>query len=324
MMIPVTEASQVAAARRLAVRIAGRAGLGEVESGQLAIIATEAASNLVKHARKGQILVQTLEERGFRGVEILAWDSGPGVANLAACLEDGYSTRGTPGTGLGAIRRLSTEFDFHTLPGKGSVLMSRKWPREWHSSNWRSGGLEVPCPGETVCGDAWCRAEEPERLTVLITDGLGHGLPAAEASREAVRLFRENSGHTPAELVAILDAGLRKTRGAVVAVAEIDRTNGKVRFCGLGNISASIWWPAGRRHLLSYNGIAGQAAAKIREFHHEWPEGALLILASDGIATRWHLDDYPGLAMSAPSLIAATLYRDFSRVRDDATVVVVK
>jgi len=117
---------------------------------------------------------------------------------------------------------------------------------------------------------------------------------------------------------------LRSTRGAALAVTEVDVETGVVRFAGVGNIAGSIWNGTQSHHTVSHNGTAGHGTVRIREFSYPWPKGALLVLASDGLATRWTLEPYPGLTVRHPSLLAAILYRDHSRQRDDVTVVVAR
>ncbi|HEX6078241.1 MAG TPA: serine/threonine protein kinase, partial [Methylomirabilota bacterium] len=75
------------------------------------------------------------------------------------------------------------------------------------------------------------------------------------------------------------------------------------------------------RHLVSSNGTAGHAAQRIKEFSYPWPAGALLIMHSDGLGSRWRLDRYPGLRERHPALVTGVLYRDWSRSGDDVTVV---
>jgi hypothetical protein len=77
-------------------------------------------------------------------------------------------------------------------------------------------------------------------------------------------------------------------------------------------------------HLISFNGIVGHHMRRIQAFTYPWSAGALLILASDGLLTRWNLDAYPGLKAHYPSLIAGLLVGDFARGRDDVTVTVAK
>ena len=113
-------------------------------------------------------------------------------------------------------------------------------------------------------------------------------------------------------------------QGAALAIAELESTGASVRYAGLGNISASLVSPRASKSLVSYNGIAGHEARKIQEFAYDWPADALLVMHSDGLSGRWNLERYPGLAFRDPSVVAGVLYRDFSRGRDDALVVVVR
>jgi hypothetical protein len=121
-----------------------------------------------------------------------------------------------------------------------------------------------------------------------------------------------------------MHAGLRPTRGAAVAVAELVPSERAVRFAGLGNISGAIAGPTDAHSFVSHNGIAGHEMRKIQEFTYQWPVGSLLVMHSDGVSARWDLGRYPGLASRHPSVVAGVLYRDYSRGRDDALVVVVR
>src|SRR5436309_3144918 len=83
-----------------ATELAGRLGFSRTGAGNVAVVVTEAATNLVKHATAGEILLYALQCGQIGGIEALALDRGPGIANVAKCLRDGYSTTGSPGTGL--------------------------------------------------------------------------------------------------------------------------------------------------------------------------------------------------------------------------------
>jgi hypothetical protein len=122
----------------------------------------------------------------------------------------------------------------------------------------------------------------------------------------------------------VAHVALRQTRGAAVAICQVNEERGELRFAGVGNIAMSVFTLGERRHLLSHNGIVGSNLRKVQEFVHPWEQGSMLIGHSDGVATRWDLNAYPGLENSHPSLIAAVLYRDFARGRDDVVVVVIK
>ena len=325
--ISIDDPSKVGEARRSANAIAAAIGLSETDAGKFAILASEAATNIAKHAGHGDIVLRSLG--GARlGAEVVAIDAGPGIADLQRALSDGYSTAGSSGTGLGAMSRLATAFDIYTAAGCGTVLVARLHRAGAAASNdgrpLDVGVVRVPKRGEYACGDDWGIAFAGGRAILAVADGLGHGPSAADASRRAVDVAVERSADQPAMIVAQVHSALRSTRGAALAIAELDSRTPSVRYAGLGNIAASIVSPRESKNLLSYNGIAGHEARKIQEFAYDWPADALLVVHSDGLSARWDLGRYPGLALRDPSVVAGVLYRDFSRGRDDAVVIVVR
>lgn len=319
----VAEQADVAVARRLAASRARELGFPELREHQVELVVTEMATNLVKYASDGRLLVSAGRCDGTSCIDLLSLDTGPGMGDAAGHLADGSSTGTSLGVGLGAISRLSDVFDIYSEGSGGTAVMARvargTGPRSGGST---VGALSRPPASETVCGDAWAVQERDGRLTVMVADGLGHGSGAAAASTQAVEVFRRQSHLPVEELVASIHAELRATRGAAVAVAEVC-PDASVRFCGVGNISGMMATAAGRREMVTHHGTAGHQATKIRSFDYALEPGALVILHSDGLSSRWDLSDHPQLAARHPLLVAGVLYRHHGRKRDDATVVVV-
>lgn len=327
--MPIADANQISEARRLAVGVARGLEFGEDALGKVALVATEMATNLVRHAhRGGELLVREIGCGGIGGIELLALDKGPGIGDVGKALRDGYSTSGSPGTGLGAISRLSALFDIHSTPGVGTAVMARLWtgarPKTLVPRELEIGAVSVPKPGEKVCGDSWAADEYAGRGTILLADGLGHGADAAHAAGAAVRTFRNRPRLAPGEMIEAIHGALLGTRGAAVFVAEIDTVRQVVRSAGVGNIAAAVLSPQSGRHLVSHSGTVGLEVRRVQEFSCSWHTQALLALHSDGLMSRWNLDAYPGLAQRHPCLIASVLYRDFTRRSDDVTVLVTK
>jgi anti-sigma regulatory factor (Ser/Thr protein kinase) len=325
----VEDLSAVAEARREALVLAHGLELDETESGRLALLVTEAATNLLKHAGGGELLMGVLGEERSQGVEVLALDRGAGMPDVEKCSRDGFSTSGSPGNGLGAMARLSSLFDIYSLPSLGTAVLLRLLRRKQAPLSRPEAGLELgivslPKPGEEVCGDA-CAVEERQGSTyILMADGLGHGPDAARAAQEAVKVFRQRDRLEPADLLAEIHLALQHTRGAAAAVARVDTRRGMVTFAGLGNIGGVIIGPGASRSMVSQNGTLGHQARRIQEFSYAWPDEGLLILHSDGLGSRFSVDRYPGLIMRHPGLTAGVLYRDFSRRTDDVTVLVAR
>jgi anti-sigma regulatory factor (Ser/Thr protein kinase) len=326
-VVGVTDPSAAAEVRRRATALAATLGFDEADVGRVAIVVTEVATNLIKHAGGGEILGRAFGTGARVALEILALDRGPGIGSVEAALRDGYSSAGSAGTGLGAIRRASSEFDIYSTRAGGTailaVLQAHSNRDSAEASALRVAGLSVPKPGEDMCGDTWTCRLTREGVAILVVDGLGHGPSAAEAALEARRLFQEGPGDASlAQMLDRLHRGLRSTRGAAAAIAHVEPRRELVTYAGVGNIAGFILGGARPRAMVSHNGILGHEVRRIQEFTYPWPPGSTLVLHSDGLTSQWSLDGYPGVIRCHPGLIAGLLYRDFRRPHDDVTVVV--
>jgi anti-sigma regulatory factor (Ser/Thr protein kinase) len=330
-LVTVHDTSGVAEARRGAQQCAEKLRMSATAVGKAGLAATELATNLAKHARGGTI-VFAMDDEQPHALSILSMDKGPGIANVANAIRDGFSTAGSPGTGLGAIERAAAAFDIWSLEGKGTVVLCRieddalrprLSPTE-RAPRIAVAGICVAMAGEDESGDAWTAMHGGgDETTIVIADGLGHGSSAATAAREAIRSVRERPGREIAEMMAGAHAALRPTRGAAMAAARIHPSRGVVEFVGVGNIVGVVAAEVTRR-TVSHGGIVGHEMRKAQTFNYPWSPASILIMHSDGIGTSWNLDSYPGLTQHPPEVIAAVLFRDFCRGTDDATVVVAK
>ena len=325
--VPLSDFSSTAEARRAGARMAASLGLNETKSGEMAIVITEAARNAVVYGGGGQLLLSGIKSKNETRMEIVALDRGPGIADLSLALQDGYSTGGTPGTGLGAIQRTAEVFDVFSN-AKGTAIFARIEQTENGAHSRKSSvelaGLVSPIAGETASGDTVAWEINGDRCMVMMADGLGHGVQAAEAADEAARVFRAHSSESPANLIARFHDALKKTRGAAAAIAEVRTLAGTLTYAGVGNISGNILSHTLSRSLVSHNGTLGHVMARVQEFKVEWPKDGVLVMHSDGLQSRWDVSRYPGLLARQPALIAGVLLRDFRRERDDASVLVLK
>jgi anti-sigma regulatory factor (Ser/Thr protein kinase) len=321
----VRDASEVGEARRAAVGLAHRKGFSLDIEARIALVATELATNLLKHAGEGLVAINEFADAYGSGVELLALDKGPGMADVARCLVDGFSTAGSPGTGLGAVTRVSDSFAIYSRPGVGTVVMARFLAPNADPPGALEIGVVIDAyPGESVCGDGWVTMNSRGGDTLLLVDGSGHGPHAAYAAETAAQAFADNIAKDCVPLVEAIHRALAPTRGAALAVARIDREARVVRFVGVGNIGAVLANGGEARRMASYNGTAGHVAPRIREFTYPFTGRPLVILHSDGLSARWEIAAYPGLAVGHPSLVAGLLFRHHRRDRDDATVVALR
>jgi anti-sigma regulatory factor (Ser/Thr protein kinase) len=326
--IAIADRSSIGEARRISSQMAERTRMSTVEGDRVPLVVTELATNLLLHAKGGEILIRMLPAELGPGLEIIALDRGPGIADVRHCMADGNSNGGTRGCGLGAIRRLSTQFDIYSIERVGTVVISRV--RSGKAKLRRTQPLFsticIPVAGEVECGDAWDLRQVDNKIVAIVADGLGHGPLAAVAAAEALTVFDGTRFDSPIEYFEAAQAPMSTTRGAAIAVAQVDLQRHTLQYSGVGNIAGTIFsvGSSKARSLLSHNGIVGSGAPKLQQFDYPWDDGDLLIMHSDGLSTRWRLTDYPGLAQADAAVIAAVLYRDARRDRDDATVLVAR
>ncbi len=324
--ITVNEETQIAAARRAAADMCRRLNLSDDSIARAELIAVELAGNMLHHAGSGDLYVGPAALGD--GVQMIAADKGPGLGDVARAMQDGFSTRSTPGLGLGSVKRQATLMDAYSHRGEGTVvsilIRDTSSPQPFEVSV-----LSVPIEGETANGDCWAIYCPPGRVVYLMADGLGHGSAASLASSAALhvaaRAFASDPHISLASVLQRMHLPLQATRGAAVLLVSVTPTasGSKLLCCGIGNISGVIVAPdSATRAMVSHNGTVGHRMARVQEFEYLAAPGSLLILHSDGISTRWKFSQYPGLIDHAPATIGAMLYRDGVRQRDDASILV--
>ncbi|GAA2513119.1 ATP-binding protein [Streptomyces gobitricini] len=317
--IRVDHYSAVQLAATAARRTALDQGLTGALPDQAAVLASELAGNVAKHAQSGSLYVQPLPLR--TGVEILAVDRGPGMADLEQCLTDGYTTSSTLGSGLGAVRRIADEFTVRTREGVGTVVSARLGepggtPAEGTPG---VGAVRVPADGESLCGDSWSLAVAGDVRTALVVDGLGHGKPAAEAADLAVRTFHRDPGLPLPRLLHAMNRALRRSRGAAVGLLRLSPQG--VDQCSVGNVRTLLLGHDGvRRRFGGQPGVVGWNMPEPRVQRVPVEPDAIALLHSDGIDARWTHTLTPFVSGLPAPLLAGSLVHEHRRSRDDATV----
>jgi len=324
---PVNESSHVGQVRREIQGLASRMCASEDVRARAALVATELSTNLLKHsASGGQILFRALtEEVGtFTSIEILSIDKGRGIPNISKAFSDGFSTAGSPGNGLGAIQRMSDSIEIFSADKHGTVISTQIRPRSSSKklAPPRVRSICVPLEGYEISGDYVVVVTKGSNVHIMVADGLGHGPEAAEASQRAATVFRKNVTCALPEMMRQIHDALKLTRGAAVALANFDAATRILKYVGVGNIDSRICTENDSRGCGTLNGTAGIRMPTLVEFEYSIPPGAVFVMHSDGLSSRWTFNEYPGLSMQTPGVIAGLLFRDFARKRDDATVLV--
>lgn len=304
-------------------------GLSEQKIGEIDIIVAELASNLVKHAGGGNLLVKPVEEHGLKGLEIISIDNGPGMTDVTRMVADGVSTKKTLGIGLGSIKRLSDLFQVYSQKDWGTIILVRVFEAEkppfLKPSKIEVRSVVFPKPGEVHCGDGFFQQIEGDSLKLFLGDGLGHGEEAARAVQTAGAAFLDCAECDPVEIIRYMNTAVKKTRGLVGTVAVFNQKQKLWNLCGVGNISTRISGPTASKHYMAYNGIIGLNVPRtlnVQQVNYE--KGQHIIFCSDGIKSRWDLLRYTGVLRYDLSVLCACLVKDFGRYTDDTSVAACK
>jgi serine/threonine-protein kinase RsbT len=126
--VAIASDTDIVAARQRGRAMAAHLGFSSTDQIVIATAISELARNIVEYAKRGEVLLREMDG-SRRGLEIVARDSGPGIADLAQAMRDGYSTSRSLGLGLPGTRRLMDDFEIVSETGRGTTVTVRKWLR---------------------------------------------------------------------------------------------------------------------------------------------------------------------------------------------------
>jgi len=125
--VKIDSPADVVAARQQARALAAEAGFSSCDSTLITTAVSEMTRNILEYATRGEVIISLLKKGKKCGVQIIASDQGPGIADIAQVMLDGYSSRKGMGIGLPGTRRLMDEFDIRSKVGSGTTVTMKKW-----------------------------------------------------------------------------------------------------------------------------------------------------------------------------------------------------
>lgn len=311
--------------------VSRRMGFSDIKREHMELVCNEMVTNQHKFADDNG-LVQIWEVQHPRpALDLFAFDYGKGIPNLHVALKDGYTTAGTMGKGLGAIRRLSSESEVYSIPVESAKDTpwhgTAVWSRFYHTSSKSEyphevGGYLRAYQDSTYNGDRIEVRCGKNKTRWLHLDGLGHGREAAEVVDNLGDFLDEE---TPVDgLVQRLSTRLQGTRGSVAMVCEIEAATQTVRVCGVGDMIAYLIANGDKRAISFSPGVLGHAHRTPETFTFPFPSQALLITASDGLRRNMTLRSFPELWRLHPQIVALVLGQVVGRHNDDRSVFTIR
>jgi anti-sigma regulatory factor (Ser/Thr protein kinase) len=325
-ILVVRDDASVAVARQRARDVAAAQKMSAVAAGRLATIASELAQNQVRHARRGSLAVRPIARDGILGVEIVAADDGDGIADPSRALEGVPRMSGSLGVGIAAAREHADEIDFDVRLGEGTCIRARVFAAEVVRRR-EVGIFGRPYRGEPQSGDHAAFVRTDDGLRIAVCDGLGHGPPARAAASAATRVFIEHRDEVPQAIVERCHRTVGPTRGVVMAVAALrERATPSLELASVGNITIELVRPHASRRFGASSFVVGSPQRGWRA-HAETSalaDGEILVMFSDGIASRASIAEDLALLREHPITIAHQLVTRFGREDDDVLVLVAR
>ena len=327
--LPILETSQIGAARRRALQEAETIGLSEDDRDRLALVVTEAGTNLLRHATGGEILLCPHQGKTTAGMDVIALDDGPGLPNVEAAMADGFTTaeegERSLGSGLGAIARMSDGLDIYSDSRGTTLTVSIGKTGRPARGPMETAGLIVPKPGFDAGGDIYGIRKDGGATMIMLMDVLGHGPTAAKDAETGLAAFLAAKGKTLEDTEIFVADAMAGSRGAASLIVELPHGGDRLRALGLGNIKGEIISADGSRHgIPSSPGIVGASTRRPRVTEHAWGKRAMLLLTTDGLKGGERFPEPSALFFRDVLTIAATLYKRRRRGSDDSGVVIAR
>jgi anti-sigma regulatory factor (Ser/Thr protein kinase) len=322
--IPVVDQAAVSLLRQEVRRRGPAAGLDEQAIESLAAAASELGHNVLRHAVRGHAAVRAIERAGVSGLEVIAADVGPGIADPTRALRGEPRVAGSLGVGLSAAHHLSHEMDLDVRAGEGTCVRVRRFAVPL--ARREVAVLSRPCEGELVSGDDALVMDTTGGLLLAVADGLGHGEPARLASAAAMDVIRAAPDHSLPELLAACGRALRSTRGAVAGLARLEPGGTALAIAGSGNVTTWVLGARGVHRALGSAHVLGspQRPPRFDEERIALDPHRTIVLFSDGISARADLSDEPEIIRQPPIAVAQRLIERFGRRDDDVMVLVAR
>ena len=321
--LEITQRADVAAARQQSRAEALGAGLPEARAEDIAIVATELCTNMIKYADGGRFLAQVMPQPAGVSVALIATDQGPGIPDPTAMRQDHVSGGQGAGIGIGAIERLSSSAEMATGPA-GTIWACRFDGDTTCPHGLDIAGLRLAYPNESVCGDAWGTVTHRSGLRLALVDGMGHGAKAADAGQTMIDMALARPAGTPKARIQQMVHDLQRSRGGVVSILDLAPDAQRVTYGNLGNISGLRLFAGEEKRLVTRDGFIGSPNGRPMEEEHAFQAGDLLILHSDGLRSI-DSDQLDQLCNYSALMVAAQLLaRQDLRRKDDIGIAVAR
>ena len=326
--IPIYDEASVSSARERVRDVGQRLNLSKEVIESTALIASELTHNQLSHAKQGYFAVRPVERQNVKGLEVIAADLGPGIEKPALALEDGISTSAAGlGAGLGAVGRIADEVEFDNRIAEGLCVTARKFETRPVSPYCEIAIMGRPFPGEAISGDDAVFFQSESAFVAAVSDGLGHGPEAREASNQFIEVLSHNYELEMEQLLTSLNEQLAHTRGCVMSIVRFNKVSRMCECVSAGDVHSHLY-KLREAHFFTATplvlGTAQLSKHRVRVETVAAEPDSVLVMFTDGLKSRTSIKGQLDVLRQPAISIAQHLLNNHSRPDDDALVVVAR
>jgi anti-sigma regulatory factor (Ser/Thr protein kinase) len=326
--LPIYDEASVSSARQRVREAGQRSNLGKELVENVALIASELTHNQLSHAKQGYFAVRPVRAAGMNGLEVIAADMGPGIERPALALKDEMSTGSRSlGAGLGAVCRIADEVEFDNRISEGLCVVARKFDTGTDPLWCEVAIMGRPYPGEAISGDDGAFFQSESRLIAAVSDGLGHGPEARQASNHAIEALSRRREMDLDQMLIELDHELKDTRGCAMSILRFDKKHRALESVSVGDVHCHLY-NLGDAHFFTPTplvlGTGQLRRQKVRVEQTAVEPGSVFMMFSDGLKSRTSLKGQLDVLRQPPIAIAQHLLEHDSRPDDDVLVMVAR
>jgi anti-sigma regulatory factor (Ser/Thr protein kinase) len=325
--LPIYDEASVSSARQRVRDIGEGFNLSKELIERVALIASELAHNHLAHARLGYFAVKPVERRGVKGLEVIAADIGPGIGRPAHAFESASLTGDSLGSGLGAVWRIADEVEFDNRLAEGACVIARKFETRATPLCCEVAIMGKPFPGEAISGDDAVFFQSESEFLAAVSDGLGHGPEARQASTRAIEAVARNRRLDLHRLAITLNSELADTRGCAMSIVRFNKEDRVLESVCFGDVHSHLYRLREAHFFASIPFILGDGdlpQPRIRIETATAETGSVLVMFTDGLKSRTTLKGQLDILRQPAVAIAQYLVENHSRVDDDALVLVAR
>jgi anti-sigma regulatory factor (Ser/Thr protein kinase) len=324
---PIYDEASVSSARQR-VRETGRSlNLKNEVIETAALIASELGHNQRLHSKQGYLAVRPVDRLGVKGLEFIAADIGPGIRQPSQAIKGRAPTSESLGAGLGAVCRLADEVEFDDRIAEGLCVVARKFETRPAALCCEIAIMGKPFPGEIISGDDGSFFQSETQLLAAVSDGLGHGPEAREASNRAIDVTLKKRHLGPDEIITTLNQELTGTRGCAMSVVRFSKQDRAIECASAGDVHAHLYTRKDAHFFASTPFVVGDRKVPQRKVRIEKTfaePGSILVIFTDGLKSRTSLKGQLDVLRRPAIEIAQHLLEHDSRPDDDALVLVAR